>query len=113
DDQPLDHDVRVVAEQIAVLERPRLPFVRVAHDVFRARKLARHEAPFEAGRETRAPAAAQGGFLDFPDAPIGRGLLGGYLPRRRAAAVRLVVLEPPVEAREPAHDYRLGPEQAG
>src|SRR6266571_2913322 len=38
-----DDDMRVVAQDVAVLEGARLAFVGVAHEVFRAGELARHE----------------------------------------------------------------------
>src|SRR3972149_3800549 len=60
DDHAFDYAVRVVAQQVPVLAGARLALVRIAHQVFRARKLARHERPLEPGRETRAAAPAQG-----------------------------------------------------
>ena len=59
DDHALDQRVRVVAQDVAVLERPGLALVGIADDVLVAGEVARHEAPLEAGREARAAAPAQ------------------------------------------------------
>ena len=59
DRHPFDDDVRVEHQDVAVLAGARLAFVGIADEVLRARELARHEAPLQAGREARAAAAAQ------------------------------------------------------
>jgi hypothetical protein len=59
--------VRVVAQDVAVLEGSRLALIRIAHHVLVAGKRARHETPLETGRETGTTAAAQNRFLDFVD----------------------------------------------
>ena len=56
DDHAFDDDVRVVAQEIAILERAGLAFVRIAHEIFRAGVLLGHEAPFEARRKAGAAA---------------------------------------------------------
>ena len=63
---PLDHQVRVVLEDLAVLERARLGLVAVAAEVARLLGVdGRHEAPLQAGREARTAAAAQAAGLDL------------------------------------------------
>jgi hypothetical protein len=59
--------MRVVAQDIAILEGARLAFVGIADDVLVARESPRHEAPLQAGRKTRAATAAQNRLLDFGD----------------------------------------------
>ena len=65
DHHTLDHQVRVVAQEIAVLAGAGLAFVRIAHHVLRALELSRHERPLEPGREAGAAAAAKRGFLEI------------------------------------------------
>ena len=78
--------VRVVAQDVAVLERARLALVGVADDVLVAGELLRHEAPLEPGREARAAAAAQRALLHLGDHRRRRDLLGEDLPQRLVAA---------------------------
>ncbi len=59
DGHALDQLVRVITQDIAILERARLALVGIAHDVFLSRRVARHERPLQARRETRAATAAQ------------------------------------------------------
>jgi len=63
DEATLDEAVRDAQHDLAVLERPRLRFVRVHGDVDRLRDLVRRrdEARLASGREERAAAAAQVG----------------------------------------------------
>jgi hypothetical protein len=68
--------VRVVAQDVAVLEGARLALVGVADDVLLRRETARHEAPLQAGREAGAAAAAQRGLLQLGDDGLGGDLLG-------------------------------------
>ena len=76
-------------------------------------KLPRHEAPLEAGRETRAAAAAQRRFLDFGDDLLRRNFFAQDFLQRRIAAARLVVLQAPVGAVDALHDDGVGAEQIG
>jgi hypothetical protein len=71
DDHSLDHRMRVVAQQVAVLARAGLAFVRVAHDVLRAGELLGHERPLQPGGKARAPAPAQRGLLELGDQIFG------------------------------------------
>src|SRR3546814_477547 len=66
DQRALDQLVRIVANDLAVLARPRLRLVGVDDEKARAARLRLlgHEAPFEAGREASAAAPAQAGCLD-------------------------------------------------
>ena len=51
--------MRIEAQDVAVLEGARFAFIGVAHQIFVARKIARHERPFQAGREACAATTAQ------------------------------------------------------
>ena len=108
DDHPLDEDVRVVADDVAILEGARLALVRVAHQVLGAGELPRHETPLQPGREARAAAAAQGGFLHLGDDRVRRDFFRDDLAQRLITAARLIVLEAPVRAVEARHDYCVG-----
>src|SRR5438132_11453579 len=59
DRHALDQNVRVVAHDVAVFERPGLALVGIAHEVLLALELLRHEAPFEASRKSGAAATTQ------------------------------------------------------
>ena len=64
--------VRVVTQDVAVLERSRLAFVRVADEILLARELARHEAPLQARGEAGPAAPAQVRALHLLDDRLGR-----------------------------------------
>ena len=88
DERALEHEVRAQLHHVAVLDRPRLAFVRVDHDVARSRLL-RDRLPLEPRREAGAPVAGEAGGLE---------LLDDLLPGRQVAkdgkpAARLVVGE--------------------
>ena len=59
DDHAFHQQMRVVFQQVAVLEGARLHFVGVADEVFRALHVLRHEAPFHAGWKSGAASATQ------------------------------------------------------
>src|SRR5712691_5930509 len=99
--------MRVVAQNVAVFEGPGLALVRIAHQIFRARKLARHEAPLEARRKTRPAAPAQRGFFHLGDKSLRRRLLGEDSLQRRIAAALEVVVEPPIVAVEAGENDRV------
>ncbi|MCY1219466.1 hypothetical protein D9M72_314430 [compost metagenome] len=65
DQRTLDHLVRRVLKQEAVLERPRLVFVAIADDVLVASRRGSHRRPFSMRRETSAAHPAQVGLLDL------------------------------------------------
>ncbi|MNI25141.1 hypothetical protein D3C73_787800 [compost metagenome] len=107
DRHAFNHDVRIEAQDVAVLERARLAFVRVADEVLLAGERARHEAPLQAGREARAATAAQTRRLDFGDHVFrlhagGQDLLQGFV-----AAALDVVFKAPVGTVDISHDLRL------
>ena len=108
DRHALDQRMRVVAHDVAVLERAGLAFVGIADEILLALVLLRHEAPLEAGGKARAAAAAQRRLLHFGDHGRRRNLLGEDLLQRLVAAARDVVGEPPVRAGEARHDDRVG-----
>ena len=63
DDHALDELMRILVDDLAVLERTRLGFVRVADEINRLAAAAIDEAPLESARETRAAATTQTGEL--------------------------------------------------
>src|SRR5690606_27712736 len=94
DRHALDHRMRVVAQDVAVLAGARLGLVGVAEDVLLHLALG-HEAPLQPGREARAAAAAQARLLDHLDHVGGRDLLGEDPAQRLVAAGLEVVLVGP------------------
>ncbi len=107
DRHALDHHVRVVAQDVAVLERPGLAFVRIADDVLLTGKLPRHEAPLEPRRKARPAAPAQRRLLQFGDDRIGRHVALENLAQRGVAAAPFVVLQAPVVAIQACEDDRI------
>ena len=65
DDHAFDELVRVLVDDLAVLECARLGFVGVANQVNRLAALAVHKRPLQPARKTRAAAPAQAGGHDF------------------------------------------------
>ena len=82
----LQHQVRLVGQDLPVLERPRLGLVGVADRVLRRRGLRRDQLPLPAGREPGAAHAAQ------PDVGQGRGDLPGVQGAGEHVAQHPVVL---------------------
>ncbi|KAG0775049.1 hypothetical protein G6F22_013596 [Rhizopus arrhizus] len=74
DRHAFNHDVRIEAQDVAVLAGARLGFVRVAEDVLLHVALG-HEGPLQGGREAGATAAAQARGLAHLDALLRRDLL--------------------------------------
>ena len=113
DRHALDDDVRVVAQDVAVLEGARLALVRVADEVLLARELPRHETPFQAGGKARATPAPQSGGLHFGDDFLGRHRLLAVCPQQDTlecliATARLVLLKRPAVGRgQPREDLRV------
>src|SRR3990172_12191397 len=105
--------MRVVAQDVTVLEGSGLAFVGVAHHILRPGSLAGHEAPLEAGGEPRPAAAAQRRLLNLGDDRIGCHLLGNDLLQRAVAPARLVVLQLPVLPGDALHEDSLGTVDAG
>ena len=109
----LNDDVRVVAQDVAVLERARLALVGVADQVLLTRKLPRHEAPFQAGGKARTAPAPQSGGLHFGDDFLGRHRRLAVCPQQDTlecliAAARLVLLKRPAVGRgQPREDLRV------
>ena len=111
DGHAFDDDVGVVGQDVAVFAGAGLAFIGVAHEVLGARKLARHKAPLQAGRETRTTAAAQRGGLDLGNDLVGRharAAIGAQdLLQRGIAAAGHVILQTPVGAIQPGVDLRV------
>jgi len=106
DGHAFDQGMRVVANNVAVLEGTRLAFVGIADEVFLARELARHEAPLQAGRETGAAAAAQGRCLQFGDDLFRGDLFFQDAAQRAVAATVHIILQMPVLAVQVFQDQR-------
>src|SRR6185437_16161339 len=86
---------RIEAQDVAILAGTGLGLVRVAQDVFLARRIARHERPFHPGREARTAASAQRAFLQLVDDRRRVGLLGqDLLPRLPTAGLAITVDRP-------------------
>ena len=85
---PFDQRVRVVAQDFAVVAGARLALVRIADQVFLARRVAGHEAPLKTSRETGAATTTQAGCLDDVDNLVGRQLAEDFLPGNIATYVR-------------------------
>ena len=67
DDDSLDQEMGIEGHQVAVLERPRFHFIRIADQVLRTRAggvSLRHETPLDPGREAGTAPAAQVRILD-------------------------------------------------
>ena len=67
DHHALDELVRVLVDDVAVLERARLGLVRVADEVDRFQAVLLDETPLDAAWEPRAAASAQAAGLDLVD----------------------------------------------
>ena len=65
--EPLQHQVRLLGQDLAVLERAGLGLVGVADGVLRASLLFRHELPLLTGREPSASHSAKTGVLQGRD----------------------------------------------
>ncbi len=89
DGHALDEAERIAFHQHAVGEGAAVAFIRVAADVFLLGPGIQDRLPFDAGRETRAAAAAQPRGGDLGD-DVGR-LHGDRLGEAGEAAVRAVV----------------------
>src|ERR1051326_6699735 len=59
--QAFKNSVRILPEQIAVLERPRLSLGSVAYDVTLRARMVEYRFPFDARRKTRAAPTSQTG----------------------------------------------------
>ena len=64
-DHPLQKLMRVLVNDLAIFERPRLRFVGVADEVNGLPASAVHKRPFQPARKPRAAAATQPGCLDI------------------------------------------------
>ena len=81
--QPLQHQVRLLGEDLPVLEGPRLGLVGVADHVFRAGRLRGHQPPLPPGGEAGAAQAPQPGVLEGADHVIGPQLAREHFTQRR------------------------------
>jgi len=95
DGHALDHRMRVVTQDVAVMAGARFGLVRIAHRVFLNRRGARHEAPFHPGGKRGAAAAAQARHLHLLDHFLARRLLAQNLLPRLVAAEFPIALHGP------------------
>ena len=109
-DHALNHDMRVVHQDVAVLAGTGLTLVGVAHQVLLARELAGHEAPLQTRGEACASATTQTRFLDGGNhlilAQAFTAILAQDGAKRLVAAARFIVLDAPVGAIEVRIDLR-------
>jgi len=99
--------MRIPAQDVAVFERARFAFVRVADKVLLPRKLTRHEAPLEAGRETRTAAATQSRRLDVGNDLLLRNFFFQDAAQLGVTAARHIVFKVPVFAVETGENQGL------
>jgi len=99
DRHAFDDDVRVVAQDVAILERPRLALIRIAHEVLRALELPGHEAPLQSGRKTRTTATTQTRSLDFGNHLLGREPFLQDFAQRLVSVARFIVFQVPAIGR--------------
>ncbi len=95
DGHTLDQRMRIEAQDVAILEGPRLALVRVADEITLSGGGLLHEAPLQARREPRATTATQTGTLDLVDDRIGRHLLAQDTFERLVAACGAIRLQAP------------------
>ena len=93
DDDALDQLVRIALDEHAVLERRRLAFVAVDHEVARE-QVGGQERPLLAGREVGAAAAAQARDLHLL-LHVGRVALGEHRAQRLVRAARRRAVDRP------------------
>ena len=97
-DHSLDELMRIFVNDLAILERARLGFVRIANQINRLGIRMAHEAPFESAGKSRAAAPAQSGIQHtFAELRLRRGVARGRDGQRLAqcgiTALALVALE--------------------
>ena len=92
DHHPLDQLMRILVNDVAILERAGLRFVRVADEISRLRSAGLDEAPLHAARKTRAAASAQAGLF-FTSSTISSRLHLERLLQLLVAAVLQVALD--------------------
>ena len=90
DRDPLQELMRIVVDDVAVLERARLRFVRVANQIDRFLLVGLDETPFHAAGKSGATAAAQTGGLHFVH-DLGARHLHGFLQIFVAAGFEISV----------------------
>src|SRR5690606_28413512 len=74
DDHSFDHLVRILVQNLPILERARLRFVRIADQVNRFAAFPINKRPLQSAREPRPAATTQARYLHF----IADLLLGGH-----------------------------------
>src|ERR1700749_3486087 len=99
--------MRIEAQDIAILERARFAFVRIANEVLLPRELTRHEAPLQASWETGTATAAQTRRLDVGDHLLGRNLFFQNAAQLGVTAARHIVFEMPVVAVQASENQRF------
>ena len=107
DQAALDQQVRIVAQDVAILAGAGLGLVGVDHEIVRpVLHFLGHERPLQAGREARAAAAAQAGLLHLVDDPVA-ALVEDRLGVVPGAALARALEPPVVEAVEVGEDAVL------
>ena len=90
DEHALDQLMRIFVNDVAILERARLGFVRVADQIDRLFLIGLDEAPFHAAGKSRAAASAQPGDLHFVH-DVGARHRDGFLQLFVAAVAQVTV----------------------
>ena len=106
-----NHDMRVVLHDVAVFGSAGFAFVRIANEVLLTRELARHEAPLQTGRKTRATTTAQAAGFDFGNDLIRRHALTAVLTQNftqgLVATASFVVFQAPIAAVQTRQNLRV------
>ena len=89
DNHALDQLMRIHFHQRTVFARARFGFVGIANQVFRLRRIFRHERPLHSGRKARTTAPAQTGFFHFVDDRLRRHLLQRFFERLVAVVLQI------------------------
>ncbi|OIQ66056.1 hypothetical protein GALL_523810 [mine drainage metagenome] len=101
-DHPLNHDVRIELHDVTVFASSGFTFVRVANQVFLARILTWHKAPFEPGRKTSTTTPTQRRLFDNSHHLFGEHpwptIFAEYLAQSLITTTRFVVSQMPMGA---------------
>ena len=108
DQHALDHGMRIVPENVTVLERPRLALVRIADEIHLILVAFRHEPPFQRRRKTGAAPSAQSRIPHFGDDFLRRHPFGKDTPYLAVSTPLNIIGQRPVVARQSFQQHRLG-----
>ena len=106
-----NHDVRIELHDVTVFASAGLAFVRIANQILLTWKLTGHEAPLQAGWETRTASAAQSRLFDCGNDLVlcqtFTAILAQNFAQSLVATARFVIFQAPVVAIQTRHDLRV------